>query len=80
MEVDFICIVCVCVCFIKFHDPLRVSKPRDSRRTYFYICFYGVGHVCGDTMDIIDGRPTGAVRFSMFVVHETTESFYVVDV
>lgn len=24
-----------------------------------------IGHVCGDAMDVIDGRPTGAVRLSV---------------
>ena len=41
--------VCVCVCEC---ECVCVHHPSQA------------GHVCGDTMDIIDGLPTGSVRIS----------------
>ncbi|KAJ9446341.1 Molybdenum cofactor sulfurase [Diplonema papillatum] len=42
------------------HRYLRIS-PDDARR------HREAGHVCGDSLDIIDGKPTGAVRSSVGV-------------
>ena len=41
---------------------------------------HAAGHVCGDNMDLIDGRPTGSIRVSFGYYSNKADADKVLDV
>lgn len=51
--------------FARNYEILTLANFQNSQPNFKKACFlFQAGHVCGDMRDLIDGKPTGAVRAS----------------